>query len=40
VIDAGEITDKAYINQRATLDCRAALAATLYAGGPGVVRVE
>jgi feruloyl-CoA synthase len=29
-IDAGEITDKGYINQRAVLDRRAALAAALY----------
>jgi feruloyl-CoA synthase len=30
-IDAGEITDKGYINQRAVLDRRAALVAALYA---------
>src|SRR5262249_55802116 len=30
-IDAGEITDKGYINQRATLERRAALVAALYA---------
>jgi feruloyl-CoA synthase len=35
--DAGEITDKGYINQRAVLERRAADVATLYAGGPGVV---
>jgi feruloyl-CoA synthase len=38
-IDAGEITDKGYVNQRATLDRRAALVASLYGDGsaPGVV---
>jgi feruloyl-CoA synthase len=36
-IDAGEITDKGYVNQRATLERRAALVDALYAGGPGVV---
>lgn len=40
-IDAGEITDKGYVNQRATLDRRAALVRSLYAEppGPGVVVV-
>jgi len=39
-IDAGEITDKGYINQRAVLDRRAALVETLFATDtPGVVRV-
>jgi feruloyl-CoA synthase len=33
-IDAGEITDKGYINQRAVLDCRAQLVASLYASRP------
>ena len=33
VIDAGEITDKGYINQRAVLGHRAALVERLYAGG-------
>ena len=33
-IDAGEITDKGYINQRAVLTRRAALAARLYAEPP------
>lgn len=38
-IDAGEITDKGYVNQRATLERRAALADGLYANppAPGVV---
>ena len=36
-IDAGEITDKGYINQRAVLENRAALVERLYAGGAGVV---
>jgi feruloyl-CoA synthase len=38
-IDAGEITDKGYVNQRATLERRATLADSLYADppGPGVV---
>jgi feruloyl-CoA synthase len=38
-IDAGEITDKGYVNQRATLDRRAALVSALYGDGtaPGVV---
>jgi feruloyl-CoA synthase len=33
-IDAGEITDKGYINQRAVLERRAALVARLYADPP------
>lgn len=37
-IDANEITDKGYINQRAVLEKRAALVGTLYAGGEDVVR--
>jgi feruloyl-CoA synthase len=37
-IDANEITDKGYINQRAVLEKRAALVDTLYAGGEDVVR--
>jgi feruloyl-CoA synthase len=37
-IDANEITDKGYINQRAVLERRAALVEKLYAGGPEVVR--
>ena len=36
-IDAGEITDKGYLNQRAILDRRAERVAALYAGGEGVV---
>ena len=36
-IDAGEITDKGYINQRAVLENRAALVEQLHAGGAGVV---
>jgi feruloyl-CoA synthase len=40
-IDAGEITDKGYVNQRATLERRAALAAALYAAEPpeGVISI-
>jgi feruloyl-CoA synthase len=40
-IDAGEITDKGYINQRAVLDHRAALVARLHhgAGDPEVIRL-
>ncbi|MCX7150424.1 MAG: AMP-binding protein, partial [Rhodocyclales bacterium] len=34
-IDAGEITDKGYINQRAVLTRRAALVERLHAGAPG-----
>jgi feruloyl-CoA synthase len=30
-LDAGEITDKGYLNQRRTLECRAAEVARLYA---------
>jgi feruloyl-CoA synthase len=36
-IDANEITDKGYINQRAVLERRAALVEKLYAGGEGVI---
>jgi feruloyl-CoA synthase len=36
-IDANEITDKGYINQRAVLETRAARLEELYAGGPAVV---
>jgi feruloyl-CoA synthase len=35
--DAGEITDKGYINQRAVLARRAAEVARLYAGGEGII---
>ena len=39
-IDAGEITDKGYLNQRAILNARAALVERLYeGGGPDVVTV-
>ena len=39
-IDAGEITDKGYLNQRAVLDRRAELVERLYAGeGPDVIVV-
>ena len=34
-IDAGEITDKGYVNQRATLTARAGQVAALYADDPG-----
>lgn len=34
-IDAGEITDKGYVNQRATLERRAAMVTGLYAKEPG-----
>jgi feruloyl-CoA synthase len=36
-IDANEITDKGYMNQRAVLERRAALVDKLYAAAPGVV---
>jgi feruloyl-CoA synthase len=36
-IDANEITDKGYINQRAVLERRAELVEKLYAGGDGVI---
>jgi feruloyl-CoA synthase len=36
-IDANEITDKGYMNQRAVLERRAALVEKLYAGGEGVI---
>ena len=36
-IDANEITDKGYMNQRAVLERRAALVKALYAGAAGVV---
>jgi feruloyl-CoA synthase len=35
-IDANEITDKGYMNQRAVLECRAALVERLYSS-PDVV---
>jgi len=37
-IDANEITDKGYMNQRAVLERRAALVETLYSGSPEVIR--
>ena len=41
-IDAGELTDKGYVNQRATLDRRAALVERLYSdpAGEGVILVD
>ena len=42
-IDAGEITDKGYINQRAVLTRRAALVERLYRDAPGgevIMRLE
>ena len=36
-IDANEITDKGYMNQRAVLERRAALVERLYTGGEGVI---
>jgi feruloyl-CoA synthase len=36
-IDANEITDKGYINQRAVLAQRGALVEALYAPGPEVI---
>jgi feruloyl-CoA synthase len=39
-IDAGEITDKGYVNQRATLERRAALVEALYANPPGTGVVQ
>ncbi|HEY1288391.1 MAG TPA: feruloyl-CoA synthase [Burkholderiales bacterium] len=36
-IDANEITDKGYMNQRAVLERRSALVERLYAGGEGVI---
>jgi feruloyl-CoA synthase len=38
-VDGHEITDKGYINQRATLDRRKALVERLYAGGNGVIEI-
>ena len=40
-LDAGEITDKGYVNQRATQDSRAAEVASLFTAeaGPGVVQL-
>jgi feruloyl-CoA synthase len=38
-IDGHEITDKGYVNQRATLERRSALVDLLYAGGPEVIEI-
>jgi feruloyl-CoA synthase len=37
LVDGHEITDKGYINQRATLERRRSLVDKLYAGGEGVI---
>ena len=39
-VDGHEITDKGYINQRATLERRKALVDKLYAGGEGVIEID
>ena len=41
-MDAGELTDKGYINQRVTLERRSALVEALYAEppGPGAIVIE
>jgi feruloyl-CoA synthase len=39
-IDGHEITDKGYVNQRATLERRKALVDTLYAGGEDVIEIS
>ena len=38
-IDGHEITDKGYVNQRATLERRKALVDRLYAGGPDMIEI-
>ena len=38
-VDGHEITDKGYINQRATLERRKGLVDKLYAGGEGVIEI-
>jgi feruloyl-CoA synthase len=38
-VDGHEITDKGYINQRATLERRKVLVDRLYAGGDGVIEI-
>jgi feruloyl-CoA synthase len=38
-VDGHEMTDKGYINQRATLERRKALVEHLYEGGDGVIEV-
>jgi feruloyl-CoA synthase len=40
LVDGHEITDKGYINQRATLERRKALVEKLYAGGEGVIEIN
>ena len=39
-IDAGEITDKGYVNQRAVLERRQSLVEQLYADGAGVILIN
>ena len=39
-IQAGEVTDKGYVNQRAVLERRAGLVERLYGGGPEVIVPE
>ena len=39
-IDANEITDKGYINQRAVLERRADLVKQLYGDDPEVIRID
>ena len=39
-VDGHELTDKGYINQRATLDRRKALVERLYKGGDGVIEIS
>jgi feruloyl-CoA synthase len=39
-VDGHEITDKGYVNQRATLERRKALVDKLYAGGPDVIEIS
>jgi feruloyl-CoA synthase len=38
-VDGNEMTDKGYINQRATLERRKALVDRLYAGAEGVIEI-
>jgi feruloyl-CoA synthase len=38
-IDGHEITDKGYVNQRATLERRKALVDKLYGGGPEIIEI-
>jgi feruloyl-CoA synthase len=39
-VDGNEITDKGYLNQRATLQRRSSLVDRLYAGGEGVIEIS